>query len=205
MAPFLGLSALGVLANGLWLIQTPSLGAATLLLLSFAALSFFCHLFFTNFSELLICRIVPYFERKPRDPRYVPDFTMPHPLFLSLPRADAFERGIDLAKQCKPLDLLATQIGVKPLSTFGFRDDRDWQRLIWHDPADGIETVVRLIDAVQQDERLRGTLTDLGSLFRALETARRQGVRFCLLIRPGLDKLISPVEMDGRVGTFWPD
>ena len=100
------------------------------------------------------------------------------------------------------MDEHAVEAGVPPLSSFGFRDDRDGQKLTWHPVPDGLRTVEALIAATQNLAEEAGLHDDLLRLQRYLKRAEAKGVRFCLIVRVGMDKLISPVEMDNRQGHF---
>lgn len=130
------------------------------------------------------CRIVPYFERR-----------------LGAGE-DAFATGIELCRQCRKLDELANQAGLPILSSFGFRDDQDGQKLRWHEASDGLRTVEKLIAAPEVSRSLV-LLNDCKKLEHVLQEAQKQKIRFCLIVRAGLDKFISPMEMDNRKGYFW--
>jgi hypothetical protein len=185
--PFISLSAFGVWCYGQWALDTSTV-------INFAGFLFFCaaFMFFSwfwllkNSRENLICRIVPYFESR-----------------VGFGKMHAFSSGIEMAKQCRVLDILASKIGVSPLSAFGFKDDRDGQKLIWHNPADGINTIVRLKEQLQNNPEASLLIQELDLLQNNLELARDKNIKFCLLIRSGLDKFITPMEMDSRKGSFW--
>lgn len=186
---FMVLPATGVLYYGDWLSDEPSLVAILGLLGCGAAFTFFTTHFFEAVQQALICRIVPYFERT------VADWPELNP--------SAFETGLHLARRCRWLDELAVREGVPPLSTYGFRDDRDGQRLVWHDAAEGVRTTGRLLSVVQQETTQGELLNDLERLHRYLLKAQAKEIRFCLVLRGGLDKIISPMEMENRKGRFW--
>jgi len=147
------------------------------------------YLLLKNFRELFICRIVPYFES------HVATYPDNQP--------DAFDTGIFLVRHCRQLDDIAKNIGVKPLSDFGFKDDQDAQKLIWHESSEGIRTVEVLVAKMSDGTTPSDLMTDLVRLRDYLRKAQAKGIRFCLIIRAGLDKFISPVEMDNRKGRFW--
>jgi len=188
-ALFMVLPATGVLCYGAWLSDDTSVVAVLGLMGCGAAFTFFTTHFFGAVEQAMICRIVPYFERTVAGwPELKPS---------------AFETGLHLARRCRWLDELAVREGVPPLSAYGFRDDRDGQRLVWHDAAEGVRTTGRLISVVHQDTTQGELLNDLERLHRYLLLAQAKGIRFCLVVRGGLDKIISPVEMDSRKGRFW--
>jgi hypothetical protein len=188
-ALFMVLPATGVLYYGDWLSDETSLAAVLGLLGCAAAFTFFATHFFEAIEHASICRIVPYFERTVA---VWPDST-----------PSAFETGVHLARRCRWLDELAVREGVPPLSTYGFRDDRDGQRLVWHAAADGVRTAERLISVVQKGTTQGDVLNDLERLHRYLLKAQAKGIRFCLVVRGGLDRMISPMEMENRKGRFW--
>lgn len=142
-----------------------------------------------NLGDLFVCRIVPYFESRVAS---YPD-TQEGP----------FTTGILLARNCRLLDERAAEAGVRRLSEFGFRDDRDWQRLIWHPASEGLRTVEALIAVTQDTDGEKGLRDDLLRLQQYLQKAEAKGIRFCLIVRAGLDKMISPMEMEARIGCFW--
>ncbi|MCL4180207.1 MAG: hypothetical protein KJ072_21000, partial [Verrucomicrobia bacterium] len=61
----------------------------------------------------------------------------------------------------------------------------------------------RLLLAHQKLAGETGLHDDLLRLQQYLKKAEAKGVRFCLIVRVGMDKMISPVEMDARKGHFW--
>jgi hypothetical protein len=186
-SPFVFLSAVGVFCYGQSAFNKPtSIDIAACLLLLAAFIWFTWFWLIQGIKEGFICRIVPYFESK-----------------IGIHKMNAFDGGIKLARQCRMLDNLACQIGVRPLSDFGFRDDRDYQKLIWHDSSEGINTIVRLKEKLQNNPKAISLVQELDVLQNNLEQAEEKNIRFCLLIRSGLDKMISPIEMDRRKGSFW--
>jgi len=181
------LTAAGVLAYGQSVLDSPTI-------IDFAGLAFFlaAFVFFAWFwlirgiRECSICRIVPYFESR-----------------VGFGKIQAFSGGVELAKHCRTLDALASQLGATPLSAFGFKDDRDGQKLNWHNPLDGIDTTARLKEHIRGKQDAISIVQELDLLQNNLEQAREKNIKFCLLIRSGLDKMISPIEMDNRKGSFW--
>jgi hypothetical protein len=60
-----------------------------------------------------------------------------------------------------------------------------------------------LKERLQNNQKIIPLVQELDVLQNNLEQAKDKNVRFCLLIRSGLDKMISPMEMDDRKGFFW--
>jgi hypothetical protein len=187
---FIGISGGGVLVYYEWIRQEPNTKSIAGLVFFLVAFFYFTWvLLLRNFREHFICRIVPYFEKRVAT---YPD-TQP----------SAFSSGVCLASQCRQLDLWAQGVGARPLSDFGFRDDRDGQKLAWYDTSEGLHTVNALIQKVAGEKVHDDLMNDLVRLRDYLQKAQAQGIRFCLIVRAGLDKWISPVEMDNRKGFFW--
>ncbi|MFO0910949.1 MAG: hypothetical protein U0794_21845 [Isosphaeraceae bacterium] len=110
---------------------------------------------------------------------------------------DTFGRGHRLARWFEPLEELAATLNVRPLSDFGFADDLAGEKVVWHDPADGLRTVEALRASVADrdtgiphDPRL---LEDLQHLSEALAIARDRKIAFSLLYR----------AMDGTSAQEW--
>jgi hypothetical protein len=186
-SPFVCLSAAGVLCYGRWALDKPTLinvVGGVFFLAAFVWFTWFWLL--KGIKHNFICRIVPYFESR-----------------VGFGKIHAFKGGIELAKQWRMLDNLACEIGVKPLSDFGFKDDRDGRKLIWHNSSEGINTIICLKERLQNNQKIIPLVQELDVLQNNLEQAKDKNVRFCLLIRSGLDKMISPMEMDDRKGFFW--
>jgi hypothetical protein len=182
---FLTIPIIGICLYAEWIIEEVTWVNIGGLILCAAALVYFGWFqLLRDFRENFICRIVPYFERR-----------------LGAIE-DAFETGIELCRECRRLDEVSFQSGVPIFSSFGFRDDRDGQKLVWHSPENALQTVEKLIASklVLNSPLL---LNDLKRLEYVLKDAEKQGIRFCLIVRGGLDKMISPVEMDNRKGFFW--
>lgn len=140
-------------------------------------------------GDLLACRIVPYFEhRVATDDDSIPD---------------AFDGGIELASKCYRLDEVAAEVGVPPLSAYGFQDDYDGDEIIWHDPREALRTIDALTKAIRQQADMAAVVGELARLRAYLHLASQKGIRFCLLVRAGRDNMISPLEMDRRQGYFW--
>jgi hypothetical protein len=138
-------------------------------------------------------RVVPYFELK---------------YFRSLDSSrktaeeshSAFLGGNGIAANLPQLDTFAQQIGVAPLSNFGFGDDLLNQQPQWSDMTDGLRTLRALIAKAGEPLEARRlsamTITDLQTLAAALEKALEGQRRFCLILRYGPDAFISGVEME---------
>ncbi len=126
-------------------------------------------------------RIVPYFESR-------------------IGRHDAFRHGAVVARRCASLDELCLARGVRPISSFGFADDIRGERVVWYDASEGLLTIRELMAAVHE-EILLGE--DLRAMEQALLRASEEDIRFCFILRNGMDHYISPMEMDRRVGSFW--
>ncbi|MEO6184127.1 MAG: hypothetical protein ABIP76_13470 [Verrucomicrobiota bacterium] len=182
---FLSLPTIGICLYFQWLVEEIKwINISGLVLCTGALIYFGWFQLLKNLKEKFYCRIVPYFERR---------------LGVS---EDAFETGIELCRRCRMLDELATQAGVATLSSFGFRDDQDGQKLKWYDASDGLQTVEKLIRPIEVSSSL-SLLSDLKKLEHVLQEAQKQKIQFCLIVRAGLDKSISPLEMDNRKGYFW--
>lgn len=93
-----------------------------------------------------------------------------------------------------------------PVSRFGFIDDGYFEKLEWHDPAEGLRTMRTLKEAITPSDSAwpRGgketLMSELGKLELALENALAQAVPFCLLLR--LNEGMSGPKADSREGTF---
>ncbi|MCL4181171.1 MAG: hypothetical protein KJ072_25930 [Verrucomicrobia bacterium] len=133
-ALFLAIPVAGFWLYGEWVLEEPGVLSIVLFLLCAAAVVLFgWYGLLRNIKEGFVCRIVPYFESR------VATYPDSQP--------DAFSTGVHLARRCRFLDERAVEAGVSPLSSFGFRDDRDWQQLIWHPASAGLRTVEALIAA----------------------------------------------------------
>jgi hypothetical protein len=186
-SPFVCLSAAGVFCYGLLVFDEPTLINVVVGLFFLAAFVWFTWFWLLRgIKHNFICRIVPYFES-----------------MVGFGKIHAFKGGIELARQSRRLDDLACQIGVRPLSDFGFKDDQDGQELVWYNSSEGINTIIRLKEQLQNNQKAISLVQELDVLQNNLEQAKDKNIRFCLLIRSGLDKMISPMEMDNRKGFFW--
>ena len=115
----------------------------------------------------------------------------------------AFLSGETLAKELESLDALAANVGVAPLSAFGFEDDFFGEEPRWRAPEEGLKTVLALLDSLdgQPDSvcDVEGVAKDLKKIAAALEDARKRGVRFCLLVRSC--DTTNAMEWEQRKGT----
>jgi hypothetical protein len=128
--------------------------------------------------------VIPYFER-------------------TVGEIDTFLAGQALARHLVPLDAMAQGLGLPPLSQFGFNDDLAGEPLTWHDAQEGLATVRALSDCLaRQPSQLldpENVMSDLARLAHALQRAKEQEIRFCLLLRYG--NVTSGHEWDVRQGT----
>jgi hypothetical protein len=131
-------------------------------------------------------RVVPYFERS-----------------LDFKMQGAFKNGFALAKGFDVLERRASELGVTPLSAFGFGDDMLGQLLVWHSTETGLKTVQALVASSHNEALDAKLLEDLQAVEAALERAAAKAVRFTLVVRIGADKWISGAEMFQRKGSFW--
>jgi hypothetical protein len=135
-------------------------------------------------------RIVPYFRRR-----------------LGIKGLAPFNTGETLAHQCEYIDQVARELGLAPISSFGFADDAQGGRVSWHSSEEGLRTVTALrnhfIKATPRAPHHARLAEDLAAIEKALEEAVKQEVPFAFILRSGGDKFISPPEMDRRQGSFW--
>lgn len=140
-----------------------------------------------------------------------PDRVRIHPYFEkpvssaqgSVSTGAAFLSGATLAEELEPLDALAGNVGVAPLSAFGFEDDFFGEEPKWHAPEEGLKTVLALLDSLngQPDSvcDVKGVTKDLKKIADALEDARKRAIRFCLLVRAC--DATNAMEWEQRKGT----
>ena len=159
---FLVIPATGCWLYGQWVLEEPGLLSVVLFLLCAAAVVLFgWYGLLRNIKEGFVCRIVPYFESR------VATYPESQP--------DAFSTGVHLARRCRFLDERAVEAGVPPLSSFGFRDDRDGQKLTWHPVPDGLRTVDALIAVTQNVADEAGLHDDLLRLQQYPEESGAKG------------------------------
>jgi hypothetical protein len=187
-APFLLLAGAGALFHGLNFLYDKSFPSALGFLVCAGFLVFFLCGLAAGVVDSFKARIVPYFRQHLGD-------------------IDTFSGGAALARNCRRLDQLAGELHLTPLSAFGFNDDLLREQVVWHDPGLGLETVAGLLAKVREQPDAvadaRAVAADLEKVAAALRQAREKGVSFCLILRAGMDRFISPMEMDARQGKFW--
>jgi len=117
----------------------------------------------------------------------------------------AFARGHGLYREILALDQLASTLGVKPLSAFGFADDYYEQEVQWHAASEGLRTIEVLRQGLGAPSLTAPDLTrDLEALDSVLRAAAEQGVDFSLVLRrlkKDSIQVVSSVEC--RQGRFW--
>jgi len=107
-------------------------------------------------------------------PRIVPYFALKHfrthkPSQATTEASQrALRSGFGIAADLLRLDESARQLGVPPLSSFGFGDDLLRQPPQWTEPAGGLRTLTALISNMC-DVVSNTTITDLKTLLAALE------------------------------------
>ena len=116
---------------------------------------------------------------------------------------DWFTDSDALARNCVRLDAIAGAAGVSALSTFVFADDLSGETLAWHAPEQGLLTLARLSEKIRENPDLvreaTTILADLAKMEARLREARRQGIRFCLLLH---GHVVSGQEIEMRKGRF---
>lgn len=99
---------------------------------------------------------------------------------------DTFCHGAYLARHTGELDELARQLGVTPLSSFGWDDDMFGGTPVWHDASAGLKTVDTLLAHVAAEglawDDHAGVVDDLKRIAHALSRAAGRGIGFCLLL-----------------------
>ena len=125
-------------------------------------------------------RVIPYFSARVGD-------------------INTFMRGHAIARELEELDSLAVQHNVTPLSRFGFADDLRGEEVVWHEAAEGKQTVETLLRELATRQTDSETTIDLQALDDALARASDNGIRFCLLWRE--QNSTSAAEWDQRQGT----
>lgn len=155
------------------------------------------------FLLLLLC--LPGTAASTRVASVLPYFHKSHP---GVSGGCSFLSGKALARNCVFLDALALELGLEPVSTFGFADDLNlvWggARVVWHEPERGLNTVSGLRTALHRNPSLladaEAVIAELGLIEANLEDAVRLQAPFCLLLRYG--SFASGHEMEVRQGYF---
>ncbi len=128
--------------------------------------------------------VVPYFPRK-------------------VGEIETFGSGESVARHVAELDEVACELGLMPLSSFGWNDDAQGEPLVWHESATGLKTVNALLAFLEAEEFAwadhAGTIADLKRIAHALERADAQGIPFALLLRHS--SVTNHAEWDARAGT----
>ena len=117
----------------------------------------------------------------------------------------AFWRGRAVYLELAALEKLAQDLGVKPLSAFGFEDDFFEQKVQWHPAAEGLQTVAALRQSLDaQMLANRALIQDLDALAQVLHSATERGVDFCLVLRlTKSDSIQAVCTREDRQGRFW--
>ncbi len=144
-------------------------------------------LFFTPFVivDSRRVRVVPYFSKRGSG-------------------TETFASGNAIWRYFSFLDQFAKDKGIVPLAAFFSEDDLEGAEVVWHDPAEGLKTVLELLTEL----RLRPDAHDEGALIMSeltkiearLHEANRNGSRVCFLFRHGSSWSLR--EMDLRQGFF---
>lgn len=167
LGPFLLACVLGVGAALYGLTETPRWTEWLRLVGLILFTCYFGHILWEALHILRRSGIVPYFQKK-------------------LGEIHTFARGQTIAKSCQALDELAVQLGLKPLSAFGFNDDFAGEELTWHAPEQGLATVSGLLSTLRDSPRLirqqAQVIDELAAIEHALRIACERGVPFCFLL-----------------------
>ena len=177
---FLGLLGCGSVLGALYYDSLAIVAAATLAI----SIVFGWTSLWGLYDTYRYVRIVPYFDRR-------------------VGNIDTYTAGFELARYCGKLDEIAAAGGQTVVSAFGFNDDLLGETLVWHSPADGLQTVGALLEAVaaqpdEFDDQI-SVVSDLERLANALRQANEQGICFCLLLLHGYGT--SGHEWDVRKGS----
>lgn len=183
------LTGLFVFARESWALG--SLRFAVLVYGGFTALFGWAVIVHFCWPRLIRPRIVPYFAREVGE-------------FDGQAMA-AFRRGRGLRVEAAALERLASTLGVKPLSAFGFDDDYHEQEVRWHPAREGLATAQALRAGL--DARLLtapDVAANLDALAVALRAAAEKGVDFSLVLRlHAKDSLQMVRTREVRQGSFW--
>ena len=117
------------------------------------------------------------------------------------------DEGGAIARTCQQLDRIALEKNVSAISDLGLEDDLKGTTPQWRDPQDGLRTVRVLLSIVRENPETLGEsqhiVADLERMESALEKAREQGTRFCLVVRVSGDTRVVPEGVDVSKGSFW--
>jgi hypothetical protein len=118
---------------------------------------------------------------------------------------ETFIGGKVLARRVCMLDAMAAELGLTPISAFGYKDDLNGEELTWHDPERGIETISGLLRKLHRGpdsiDDAPNIISDLDKIHDALRAARKKGIPFCFIVRRGSGA--SGQEMVVRKGSFF--
>lgn len=116
----------------------------------------------------------------------------------------SFLSGKALARNCVYLDALAVQLGLQPLSPFGFPYEFGGEKIVWHSSEEGLQTFSGLRAALSKNpallEESEALIGELALIEANLTEAVKLQSPFCLLLRYG--DSASGHEMEVRQGYF---
>jgi len=116
---------------------------------------------------------------------------------------ETYPAGHAIAIELRRLDEYCRSAGCAPLSSFGFNDDLLGETLEWHQAEDGLKTIQSLVDVVNAESIFSAhqpaLIDDFTKWRYALERARDQKIRFCILWQFGSST--SGQEWSIRKGT----
>lgn len=169
LAPFLVASLVGLICAVYGFLEAPRTAAVTRLIGLLGLSSLYGFWFWEWVWYARHPSIVPYFQQKIGD-------------------IHTFTQGVSIAKHCQELDEMSLQLGVIPLSGFGFNDDFCGEELTWHLADKGLATVTRLIQALRVSDQRRFSdqdqvISELVAIEESLRKASERGIMFCLLLR----------------------
>lgn len=118
---------------------------------------------------------------------------------------DTYSHGRAIAKNCKALDQAALDLGIEPLSSFGFEDSFKNANLTWYDSRSGLKSVQALLHFVRLKSGAvcdtQAVITELERIETALKKAGEQNVSFCLTI--DTTHTTNAMEHEQREGSFF--
>ena len=173
LTPFLAASIFGLFLTVYYFNDVPKLGAGVRLIGLATFTSVFGYWLWDAVylpRYLRHFRIVPYFQERLGDI---------HTIY----------QGHNIAKDCRALDELSQQLGVTPLSAFGFNDDFHSEEFTWHPAEKGLAAMTVLIDSLQASDLPNlsdkdRVVKELVSIQNALRIASQRNVMFCFIINP---------------------
>lgn len=178
-------SALGLFTS---IASFREFGKITVGLIAFAV-------FFLLFGWAVVRWMLP-FRPKPRIVPYFAKELAP----LGGSTMHAFSRGRALYLHIDALEVLAGNLGVRPLSAFGFAYDHFAQEVRWHPASEGLATVQTLREGKNEPR----VAEDLEALASVLEVAAEKDVPFSLVLRlHEKDSMQTVCTRETRQGSFW--